>query len=272
MLRQSAAGAVLLLSGCAAGIPNISNDYALPVSEILTNTTCELRRAFEDIHQNHPKFDAGGWLIGISLSPKMENEWTANVGLTGKTKAAPATRFNSWSLGPGLQADIKGHRDGGVSYDIKSADLLDEAKFPFSCDLTSAHYNALAQHLGIRDWLAELISAQEPAGKLVALDKPAYNTEVVIVWNGNGSFTYNFPLGTDVAGITGKYTKDETLSIALTKITTTGPIVVQTLPTGGVFGTPAKAVISTTSTIETAKQRLDQMQLEQVLKNALPGN
>jgi len=258
----------LLLGGCAAGImPAVPQDYSFPVSEILLHSVCELRHAFHELQVKHPKFPADKWVFGISLNPKAEKEWSVSLGLTGKSQVPPANFFNSWALGPGVQADVKGHRDGSASYTVKSAQLLEDVKYPLECDTVSENYHVLSQHLGIQAWLETLVSATDVGGlsKLTQVDKPTFNSQIVIVWNTSGSFTYNFPLGTDVASATGKYTQDETLTILITKATAE-TIKVQTLPVGGNFHN-GKISAATTTTIDSAQQRLDQMQLEEILRN-----
>jgi hypothetical protein len=255
----------LMAGGCGA-VPDMSPDYALPVREIIRHTICELRFALQDVARDYPSFGAKKWAIGITLTPKVDTEFSARAGLTGKSTSVTKQFFNTWAVGssPGAQLYSKGHRDGSVAFSVRSAALLDEKKYPVACDTQSAHYHALLAHLGIRDWLARTAATTEAddIGKLTKIDKPTYNSQIVIKMDGSGNFTYNFPLGTDFGGLMASYQSDQSLAIAFTPAPP-DQRPVKTLPEGApyVSGHDDKSISPD------AQSRLDLLQLEQVLRN-----
>lgn len=266
------ATACAMSQGCTT-IPDIPNDYSLPINEILRTSACELRTAFIDLSSDeYRSFGAANWLLAVTLTPKTNREVTAGVGLTGRnTSDAGRTYFNIWALGstgaPGAQFNLKGHRDSAVSYNIHSRDLLDPSRFPLHCNKSSPAYHALSEHLGVGEWLKRTIAAKDAAlGSLAKIDKPTYSSQIYVKFTGNGSFTYTFPLGTNFASASGSYDLDETLSIALTPDPPKEVIRVQTLPSGGVFGVGKETVLLSRSNVD-PQARLDQIQLEQTLRN-----
>lgn len=265
-----------LVASCSGFIPDVPNNYSLPIEDILHNTTCELRQAFLELNQKKEfaAFKANNWLIGLTLSPKTDKEVIAGVGLTGKsTSLAAAPFFNSWSIGtaavPGANTDFRGTRNAGITYNIHSRDILNVSKYPIYCDPTSPTYNSLAEHLGVREWLIRTVLAQyETTGSLAKLDKPTFSSEIFVKFTGAGNFTYNFPFGTDFAALSGSYDEDITFSIALTTDSKVTTIKVQTLPTGGNFGEPPTQPIETSVNVG-AQSRLDALEAQQQIVNQL---
>jgi hypothetical protein len=271
----SVLGYALLVSSCSI-IPDPPNNYALPIEDILHNTTCELRGAFIDLnlYRQFAAFKANNWLIGLTLSPKTDKEITGGVGLTGKSTSGTSPKFfNSFAVGtaavPGALGDVKGTRNASITYTVHSRDLLNVEKFPLVCDPNSTNYNVLAQHLGIREWLIRTVLAQyDTVGSLAKLDKPTFSSEIFVKFTGGGNFTYNFPFGTDFASLVGSYDEDITFSIALTTDTQMQTLVVQSLPTGGVFGSPSPQPIAAVVNVG-AQSRLDQIEAQQQIVNQL---
>jgi hypothetical protein len=265
-----------LVVNCSGIIPDVPNNYALPIEDILHNTTCELRQAFLELNQNKQfaAFKANNWLIGLTLSPKTDKEVIAGVGLTGKSHSfANPPYFNSWAIGsaalPGANGDFRGTRNAGITYNIHSRDLLNVRKYPIYCDPTGPTYSVLAEHLGVREWLIRTVLAQyDTTGSLTKLDKPTFSSEIFVKFIGAGNFTYNFPFGTDFAALSGSYDEDITFSIALTADSQVTIIKVQTLPTGGNFGEPAKQPIQTSVNVG-AQSRLDSLEAQQQIVNQL---
>lgn len=261
------------VAGCSI-IPDIPNDYNLPVREILQHTACELRGAFLDLSDpSHASFGASKWLIAVKLSPKADAEVAGGLGLTGKnTSLANQKYFNNWALGsvgaPGAAGGAKGTRNASITYRMRSKDLLDLNK-PLICPVDSPRYHDLAQNLGIRDWLLRTVHAKDFAvGPLATLEAPTFLAQIVVKFTGNGNFTYNFPFGTNFATISGNYDMDETLEVTITRDTSGPVIVVQTLPTGGVFGSRPPDRIQPASRID-AEQRLENTQNQQGIINAI---
>jgi hypothetical protein len=267
--------AAFFVAGCSGIIPDVPNNYALPIEDILHNTTCELRQAFIELKSDprFASFKANNWLIGLTLSPKTDKEVIAGVGLTGKSNSLAAPPyFNSWAIGtaalPGANGDFRGTRNAGITYNIHSRDLLNVRKYPIYCDPTSPTYSVLAEHLGVREWLIRAVLAQYDAGSsLTKLDKPTFSSEIYVKFIGAGNFTYNFPFGTNFASLSGSYDEDITFSIALTGDSQTTTITVQTLPTGGNFNRPPQTFVSQVNV--GAATRLDSLESQQQIVNQL---
>jgi hypothetical protein len=261
------------VAGCSI-IPDVPDDYNLPVREILQHAACELREAFVELRDPpYTSFGAGKWLIAVKLSPKTDAEVGGGVGLTGKsTSLANPKYFTNWALGsvgaPAANGDAKGTRNASITYKMRSKDLLDLKK-PLICPVDSPRYHDLARNLGIRDWLLRTVQAKDIAvGPLASLDVPTFSAQIIVKFTGNGNFTYNFPFGTDFASISGSFDMDETLEVTLARDTTSPVIVVQTLPTGGVFGDRPPDRIEPPSKVD-AEQRLDNTQNQQGIINAI---
>jgi hypothetical protein len=251
--------------GCAL-TPGMPPDFLLPVQQIVLHAACELHDALRDIRVSHPSFLKNQWAISVSLTPKIDTEVDLRAGLTGKSSSGTAPFFNTWSVGnaPGAEYDMKGHTDGAAAYALRSEDLLNERTFPLKCDTSSPTYNALAHQLGIRDWLERTAAAAEgDISKLTKLDKPTYNSEIIITWDGSGTFTYNYPFGTDFLGLLGSYKLDETLSIAFTPEPSKQNV--RTLPTGTEFSSISSGTPSVVSAA--AQSRLDLLSLQQSIVN-----
>jgi hypothetical protein len=255
------------LAGCSTLMPDIPPDPALPLQKIVEHTVCELRSGFRSVKASYPSAGADKWIIAISITPKVDTEVTASAGVTRKDSLITTAFFRSWTLGtaPGAQFDMKGHRDSAVNFNVKSAQLLSASSETLNCAISDFNDSVLAQHLGVDSWLNRIFAtAQSSLSNLVQLDKPTFSSEIVIAFNGSGSFTFNFPIGTDFASLYGKYSSDEILSITMTK-DTSQKIIVQTLPSGGVFA--KNSVPITSISVISPEQRLDTLQLEQAIKN-----
>ena len=263
------AGPLALAGMCAhcAAVPDMPPDYMLPVRDIVLHAACELRTALHEVNKTYPGFDAAHWAIGITLTPKVDTEVSLRAGLTGKsTSIANPGFFNSWIIGsgPGAEYDSKGHKDGSVKYSLSSAKLLDDRAFPLNCNTTTENYHALVRALGIQDWLVRTAgSTKGPLGDLTKADSPTFNAGVIIQWDGAGSFTYNYPFGTDFFGGYGSYKVDEAVAIAFTYEPAKKPV--RTLPGGTEYSSipvPGPSGVSAA-----AQSKLDFLSLEQTIRN-----
>jgi hypothetical protein len=261
-----------LIGGCTI-IPQVPDDFRLPVREILQHSACELRDAFIELSKPaYASFKASKWLIAIKLAPKLDSEISGGIGATGKsTTLAGAQYFNNWALGsigaPGAAFDTKGTRNASVTFKMTSKDLLN-LKNHLICPVDSPRQHALTEHLGIGEWLVQLVQAKNYAvGSLASLETPTYSSEILVKFSGNGNFTYTFPFGTNFASLSGSYDWDETLDITLSPAGGGGTIVVQTLPVGGNFKDGPDQV--TVSGRVNADQKLDNSVNQQGIINAI---
>jgi hypothetical protein len=279
---------VAVIGGCAT-IPDLPPEgLSLPTKQIILHAVCELRTALQHMQDNpqvdNAKFDATNWAIGLTLTPKTDLEASYRAGLTGKSSSVSPKFFNSWAVGsgPGAEYDSHGSRIATAKYALSSAKLLQKKPAPRSkdffyeinCDETSPGYHALTENLGIQAWLKQAATASGSDLKvLTSLDNPTFTAEIIVKFDGAGSFTYTFPFGTDFLGMMGSYFIDEKLEIALTRI----PVApdyknARLLPVNGAANLIGPAVSFTTTTSPSglspeAKLKLENLQLEQVLRN-----
>jgi hypothetical protein len=251
-------------------IPDLPPDFALPVQEILLQSACELQEALQELDTpEYKRFKARQWLVAVSLTPKVDTDLAPGVGGTRKVPTTPnATRLTTWVIGtmPGLQADFKGTRTGGITFNFKSANLIDDKHLP--CDMATPTVHELAQYLGVGRWLRRTADAVNitPSGEI---DRPSYNSEINIKFTAAGSWTYTFPPGTNFATLTSSYTLDEQLNILMTAVEDKKTVTAITLPRGDNFDKlpDASKLVTSTVTLESAKARLDTLQLEQAIRS-----
>lgn len=266
----------IIVAACTV-MPSVPADFEFPIKEILRYTACELRTGYRDLYNRYPNFDASAYAIVVSMQPKIDRELTGNVGLTGRSSLTKSI-FNSWTLGafgagggPGAGINVRGHQDGKVSYNVKSSQLVDP-KHPLEldCETWSPAYPTLVSNLGIRDWLYRSAAASgDELAALTSVDSQAYTSEIYILYRAGGTFTYNFPLGTDFASLGAQQYLDEFLTITITYVPPKKTIRVVTLPYGGTWQlkrSPVPVAASTTFTPET-DQKLLLLQLQQAFQN-----
>jgi hypothetical protein len=266
-------------------------DFALPLEAIVLHAACELKgalAAFQNAPSNIklPKGFPDDWSMSIQLTPKVDTDFNARLGTTGTSKGPGSTKtyFNTWTLGqaPGAGVDVKTWKNGGVTYYVSGKDLLN---IPIDCENANANISAMAQDFGIRDWLTRLVQStnQNALDGVVTFDKPTFGAEIIVRTDGTGVYTYNFPFGTALGTLGGWYEIDELLSISFTADPATPPSLVEFPPVAKSQGgktvsfrlgvnpapnaarTPRGYVIHGVS--EAAKDRLDQIQNEQSLRN-----
>jgi hypothetical protein len=258
---------VIVLVSCAA-IPDQPDDYTLPIKEILQRTACELRTALQDLKNAGPQFNPSNWLINITLTPRIDTDVNAGLGITSKSTSLAGAKFLSTAtlgVSPAGQIDAKGSRSGAVTFAIKSADLI---KQPLDCENPAQTYQALAR-LGVGEWLRRVV--RDARGAPVAkIDKPTFSTDVTIKFTGSGGYSYAFPFGSDAFSASGSYQIDEILGILMTPLVPTKTFEVVTLPVGQDF-TKRTVILPTSSratSVESAASRLDVIQLDQTIRNS----
>jgi hypothetical protein len=258
---------LIVLTSCAA-IPDQPDDYTLPIREILQRTACELRTALQDLKNAGPQFNPNEWLINITLTPKIDTDVNAGLGITSKSSSLAGAKFLSTitlGVSPAGQIDAKGSRSGAVTYAIKSADLI---RKPLDCENPAPTYQALAR-MGVGEWLRRTVrdARGAPAAKI---DKPTFSTDVTIKFTGSGGYSYSFPFGSDAFSASGSYQIDAILGILMTPLTPAKTFEVVTLPVGEDF-TKRTAILPAASrawSVESAASRLDVIQLDQTIRNS----
>jgi hypothetical protein len=211
---------VLALSGCSS-IPQLPSEDGLPVQRIVHNTICELKDSFEVLNDKnrYPNFKADERAMSISLTPKIDREFSTNFGFAGKGTADPKIlHVISYTLGaPGAQFDEKGHSDANAEYPLHSSQLLD-GKHPIDCSGNSYGPDALSQRLNIAGWLQRVVSpGKGPYDSLSLPDKAAFTAEIVIKYDiTTAGLTYTVPTASYSPSLSASDTRDETLTIAFT--------------------------------------------------------
>ena len=260
--RSSVALAAALLGGCAI-VPDIPPDFALPVRDILAQTACELQSSFNYLNATpeFARFKPKQWLVTVSIAPKIDTDLNGGVGGTRvNPDVGKPVRFTTWSFtSPGFQLDGKGERTGGINFTFTSSKLMTDKLLQCPPSGTSIH--VLAQHLGIGAWLNRSAAALLVADSATA-DKPVYNTDITIKFSANGTYTYTFPPGTDIASFGGSYSVDEQLNISMAPIASKKPLKVTSLPVGQAYSVPVTSSVQ----LESAQNRLDLLGIEQAIR------
>ena len=251
-----------LYTACAV-VPPVPPDFALPIRAIIAQSVCELRDAFVDIEKK-PQFDrfqARHWLVTIAIVPRADTDIGLSGGLTRK-HVNDSVRAVTWALGgPGVSVNDKGIRSTGVNFNFKSGPLMDDRELQCPPEYPSVH--VLAQHLGVGQWLIRSAEALR-ISKALTIDKPVYNTQITIRFAANGTYTYSFPAGADVAAAGASYGLDEQLNISMAPIDPPKQLVVVSLPNGQTFS--EEAPVSRIQ-VESAQDRLDLLGIETAIQN-----
>ena len=243
-VRGICAALLVASLGACAVIPDVPPDFALPVRAIVAQASCELKDAFIiiDTTPELKKFKAKQWSVSISLLPRTEVGLNASGGLTRRSLTNPL-RFTTWGLtGPGVSLDDKGIRSSGITYNFASGTLMTDKTLVCPPDYPSIH--VLAQNLGVGRWLfrsAETLSVAES----LSADKPNYNSEITIKLQANGTYTYTFPAGIDLASFGGYYSLDEQLNISMVPIADTKTLTVTSLPNSQQYTKPVTSTVIT---------------------------
>jgi hypothetical protein len=96
------------------------------------------------------------------------------------------------------------------------------------------------------------------------LDKPTYNNGITITVDTTGTFTYNYPFGTNFLNAMGSYKLDESVAIAFTAEDVKKTVQVRMLPSGAQYSSVSVAPSAVTTA---AKSRLDTLGLQQQIIN-----
>jgi|SRR5580704_12644703 hypothetical protein len=260
-----------LVSACAV-LPSLppEAELGLPVQEIVLRSACELRDAFNAIPKSEYKhFNPTKWLIAVTLQPKVDTEITPGLGLSRvipTTPKAPTVTTLSLGAAPGTFFDGKGERLGAVVYNYKSDALMKDYKL--DCTPSTPSMNALANHLGVGDWLRRFIIATHGVDS-ATIDKPQFNSDITVKFAASGGYSFVFPAGTNSLSLSGSYAIDEQLNIAMTKVTTS-TVVAITLPVGEDFLNPKNRQTFVTSTVQSAQTQMDILQLQQAITSTQP--
>jgi hypothetical protein len=245
------------VGGCAS-LPDLPGDIELPVKEIILHSACELRDTFRSLTApEFKRFKAEQWLISVTLTPKVDTSLTFGGAWT--RRDAPASRLVTWvfGTGPGIQYEAKGQRSGAATYSIKSKQLIEDKSMP--CDRDTPSWHALTRELRVADWLRRSVSTA---------NKPSFNSEITIKFNGTGSYTFAFPKGSDFGSLGGSYQVNQQLQIAMTPLTPSREFTVVTLPAGDNWDRKqARIALEADVAVQNAKSRLDIIQLEQAIQS-----
>jgi hypothetical protein len=250
------------LGGGCAIMPDLPVDWAMPQREIVLHSACEVQSALRAIALEHsPKkvFDPDGWIVKITLNPKIDADIAPGVGLTRRQPAsATASRFVSWVVGGpnGATLEMRGERTGSLDFDLDSSDLIRD---DLGCQHEPFLLHSLTKSIGIENWLIRSVDAAALSHSKI--DKPSFSSEVVMKFNGNASYTYNFPTATDFVTMGGFYQLDEILNVNLVAKTPTVRISAVTLPSNGKafvtsHGPPAPSVMFSTQQTNASLQQI----------------
>jgi hypothetical protein len=147
--------------GCAI-MPDLPPDWAMPQTEILLHSACEVQAALRFIAQNNPPktvFEPGGWTVKISLNPKVDADIAPGVGVTRRQPTnTKAIRFANLVLGGtnGATAEMKGERTGNLDFVFDSAKLIVD---DLGCEYEPFLLHSLTKSIGIEDWLVRSVDA-----------------------------------------------------------------------------------------------------------------
>jgi hypothetical protein len=267
IVKSAVAPVSLAYALAACGIvPDIPRENRLPIAEIVLSASCGLKFALEYLDQpEFGRFKARNWLINIVVLPKTDTDVQLGAGYNGKSSSVAVPYLSSWVVGsgPGLNVDTKGERSSGVTYKIKSVDLI-KAKH-LDCYNSKPTFHALINNLGLQDWLVRSAVALN-VNPIAKVDSPSYNSEITIKFSGDGSYSYAFPFGGAFAAASGSYSVDEQLQISMTPLEPSPkPFHVTTLPVDNLRSVASNnASVSATAA---ATQRLDFLQLQNTLRS-----
>jgi hypothetical protein len=253
--------------GCAI-MPDLPPDWAMPQSEIVLHSACEIQLALRFIAQGRPPksvFDPDGWSIRVSLNPKVDADIAPGLGGTRRQPTnTAAKRFANLVLGgsSGATAELRGERTGNLDFVFDSAKLKNE---DLGCENEPFLLHSLTKTIGIQEWLVRSVDASVLSHSKI--DKPSFSSEVFMKFSGSGNYTYTFPAGTDLATLGGFYQLDETLNINFTAKPPSTKIEAVTLPRNGKQFLVDRGPLTPSVVSTLQEQRGDLQQIEQAIRN-----
>jgi hypothetical protein len=269
---SKSAGFLIALTGIAGGcaiMPDLPPDWAMPQSEIVLHSACEIQSALRYIAQNRPPkgaFDPDGWTVKISLNPKVDADIAPGAGITRRqpTKTS-AARFANLVLGGsnGATAEMRGERTGNLDFVFDSKKLRQE---DLGCEHEPFLLHSLTKSIGVEAWHIRSIDASLVSHSKI--DKPSFSSEVFMKFSGLGSYTYAFPPGTDLVTLSGFYQLDEILNINFTAKTPVVRITAVTLPNNGRGFEPNSGPLAPSMVSTLQETRGDLQQIEQAIRNS----
>ncbi len=204
--------------------------------------------------------------MAVSLQPQVDTETRVSLGASGKSTLDTNSDFYYFncSLGPNIEYNVKGHRDGSANFTVHSSQLLSRSFPNEECKSRMDNVNPLTQKLGISDWLERSISkSEDPLSSFMNINKSAFNTRITIKYGADGGFSYFKPYLSVGPSLAGSRTRDENLTIAFTPQPLKAHV--NTLPEGAPLGTDRAREI--TSATPEAAARLDQILQIEAIRN-----
>jgi len=125
--------------------------------------------------------------------------------------------------------------------------------------------HSLTKSIGIEEWLIRSVDASVVSHSKI--DKPSFSSEVFMKFNGGGSYTYNFPPGTDLVTLSGYYQLDEILNVNLVAKTPVVRITAVTLPPNGRGFVRNQGPVAPSVVFTLQETRGDLQQIEQAVRN-----
>jgi hypothetical protein len=250
-------------------MPDLPPDWVMPEQEILHHSACEVQNALRFLVEYPPPksaFVPTDWTVKITLNPKVDADLAPSAGLTRKTptKANPV-RLTSLVLGGtnGATAEGKGERTGNLDFVFDAANLIKDESL--DCEHEPFALHSLSQRIGIEDWLIRSVQAATVTHSKI--DKPSFSADVLMKFSGSAGYTYTFPAGVDLLGISGFYQLEEILNVNLSAKTPTKRIIATTLPPGGSGFGPNQGRVVTSAVTTLQDTRSDLQQIEQAIRN-----
>jgi hypothetical protein len=266
----------IVLSGVTGGcaiMPDLPPDWAMPQREIVLHSACEIQAALRTIIENNPPktvFDPNGWSVTISLNPQIYADISPGAGITRRRPdSATATRFLNLVLGgpSGATLEMRGEHTSASDFDFDSKDLIVD---DLGCEHEPFLLHSLTKSIGIQKWLIHSVDAAVLSHSTIG--KPTFSAEVYMKFSGNGSYTYTFPPGTDLATLSGYYELDELLNVNFVAKTPTVQISAVTLPPNGNGFVTNQGPPTPSITFSTQQTNANLQQILQAIQNSKSAN
>jgi hypothetical protein len=252
------------LFGACAIMPELPADWAMPEQEILHHSACEVQSALRHLAEFPPPktvFVATDWTVKFTLNPKIDADIAGSAGLTRIRPTSPKPiRLTTLVLGG--SGDTKGERTGNLDFVFDAAKLIKDRTL--DCENEPFALHSLSKKIGIEEWLIRSVEAATVTHSRI--DKPSFSADVLMKFGGSAGYTYLFPAGTDLLGLSGLYTLDETLNVNFSAKTPVVHITAVTLPSNGrAFASQGQLAPSSITALQ--ETRGDLQQIEQAIRN-----